>query len=128
MKSIVICGSLKNIELMQEFINRLTEEGVKVYAPINEKFSGIWAELPENFKGYSAMGLAYNHFQKIRKADIVFILNKDGYAGYSTSMELGFAVASGKPVFAYEKDQEISRDVLYDGYASTSEDLLKLLK
>jgi len=44
-------------------------------------------------------------------------------------MEIGYAVALGKMVYALsDKDPESCRDILFDGYASTPEQLLKFLK
>lgn len=66
--------------------------------------------------------------KRSKKADVVFILNKDGYAGYSTSMEIGYAVALGKPIIAMVEDPEYARDVLYDGYAKDAGELIPYLK
>ena len=33
-------------------------------------------------------------------ADIVFIYNKNGYAGVSTTLEIGGALMLGKPIYA----------------------------
>jgi nucleoside 2-deoxyribosyltransferase len=80
-------------------------------------------------KKFIAMGLTLDHFRKIEKADTVFFYNKGGYSGNSTTLELGYATALGKPIYALsDSDEEVCRDVLYDGYAKTPEALAKLLK
>ena len=44
-------------------------------------------------------------------------------------MELGFAEALGKPIFAFsDKDSELARAVLFDEIVKTSGELLKKLK
>ncbi len=40
------------------------------------------------------------HLDSIRAADFVWLVCPDGYVGQSASMEVGFAAASGVPVFA----------------------------
>lgn len=42
--------------------------------------------------------LDWLHFEKIRLADEVLVLNVNGYIGLSTCDEIGLAVALGKPV------------------------------
>lgn len=78
---------------------------------------------------YAFIGLTLHHFEFIRKADVVFIFNKDGYIGNSTTLELGVACGLGKPVYALEHDKdEESRDVLFDKVIKTYEELVDLLK
>jgi len=38
----------------------------------------------------------------IRRSDFVYLVNKGGYVGTSAAMELGFALALGKPVYSNE--------------------------
>ena len=38
------------------------------------------------------------HLYKIDLADLVLIINKDGYIGESTASEIAYAKASGKPI------------------------------
>ena len=47
-------------------------------------------------------------------ADVVFVFNQDGYAGNSTTLEIGYAVALGKPIYAFSKDPELCRRVLFN--------------
>lgn len=68
MKSVVICGSVKNIKEMEEFAQELKALGAIVYSPAPAKFADEWNEISEEFKRYSAAGLTYDHFQKIKKS------------------------------------------------------------
>lgn len=43
-------------------------------------------------------------------------------------MEIGYAVALGKPIIAMVEDPEYARDVLYDGYAKDAGELIPYLK
>ena len=62
-------------------------------------------------------------------ADIIFIYNKGGYSGNSTTLEIGYAVALGKPIYALsDKDEELCRRVLIKGVTNTPKELIKKLK
>ena len=73
-------------------------------------------------------GLTLEHFDWIRKAEVCFVYNKDDYAGTSVSMEMGYAVALGKPIFALSrKTGDPCRDSLIDKVVKTPKELAKLL-
>ncbi len=129
MKSVTICSSNRFAVEAEEFAKNLKELGVHVLIPhfYTHNYGGL-EKIQDHNKKFLAMGLTHDHFNKIRKADVVFIYNKDGYSGNSTTLELGYAVALGKPVFALSnQDQEVCRDILFEGYASTPEELVKFL-
>ncbi len=129
MKSVTICASNRFAVEADAFATGLRKLGVSVFTA--HFYTHNYGDL-EKVKGHDrrfiAMGLTQDHFHKIRKADAVFIFNKGGYAGYSVSMEIGFAVALNKRIYALTNDPETCRDVLFDGYAKTPAALVKLLK
>lgn len=128
MKSVVICGSRRYKKEIREFAKELKGAGIVVYEPILNTDPEI-RNLSEHFKYYSFLGLTHHQFDLIRKADVVFIFNKDGYIGNSTTLELGFAVALSKTIYALEKDKdEPCRDVLIDEVIGTSKELIEKLK
>jgi len=56
------------------------------------------------------------------------IYNKNGYIGPSTTMELGAAVALGKPIYAYAHDTaELCRGALFRKVITSPEELVKRL-
>ena len=130
MKSVTICASNRFQKEADAFANKLRKAGVEVFSPYFYTANhGTLESIKSHDQKVLAMGLTLDHFKKIRKADVVFIFNKDGYSGYSVSMELGYATALDKPVYVLsEKDPEVCRDILYDGYAKTPEELIKFLK
>jgi nucleoside 2-deoxyribosyltransferase len=130
MKSVVICGSNKFAKEARAFGKALEKLGVEVFMPHFYRASGgKWDELKDFDKPFVALGLTHDHFYKIRLADAVFIYNKDGYSGNSTTLEIGYAVACDKPIYAFsEKDEEICRSVLFRGVVTTPKDLVRLLK
>jgi len=130
MKSVVICGSSRFFAEIREFANQLKDSGVFVYEPnLYRADGGVWSEIKDFDKKFVALGLAHDHFHKIRMADVVYVYNKDGYAGVSTNIEIGYSVALDKPIFVYEEnDEEACRKVLFNGVIKTPKDLLAYLK
>ena len=72
--------------------------------------------------------MTHDHFYKIQMADVVFVFNKDGHVGNSTTLEIGYAVATGKPIYALAADEELSRHVLFRDTISSPEALVERLK
>lgn len=128
MKSVVICGSRRFKKEIRKLEKILQEKGVVVYAPFLNMNRGI-DKLENDLKRYAFTGLTLHHMEYIRKADVVYIYNKNGYMGNSGTMELGAAVVLGKPVYALEDDNtEMCRKVVFDKIVNTPSKLIKLLK
>lgn len=128
MKSVVICGSRRYKKEIRGFAVRLKNAGVIVYEPILNDDPKI-NELPDHFKKFAFLGLTHHQFSSIRKADVVYFYNKDGYLGNSSTLELGFAEALGKSIYALSEDrEEACRNVLFDETIKTPEELIKRLK
>lgn len=128
MKSVVICGSRRFKPEMREFARKLKELGVVVYEPYLHQGQEEWANLSDAYKKFVALGLTHDHFYKIRMADVVFLFNKNGYSGVSTTLELGYAAALAKPIFALSADEELCRHVLIRGFISEPQQLLAVLR
>jgi nucleoside 2-deoxyribosyltransferase len=127
MKSVVLCGSSRFKTQIRKFASELRTKGVVVFVPYLHSGQDEWVALSNEYKNFVALGLTHDHFYKIRIADVVYIYNEGGYAGPSTSMEIGFAVALGKPIYAYSVDEELCRQVLYRECVRSPEDLLTRL-
>jgi nucleoside 2-deoxyribosyltransferase len=130
MKSVVICSSNRFANKADKFGKELEKLGVNVLAPhfYTKNYGGL-EKVKDHNKKFIAMGLTHDHFNKIRKSDVVFIYNEDGYSGNSVTLELGFAVALGKSIYALsDKDPETCRDILFSGYAKTPKELIKFIK
>jgi hypothetical protein len=130
MKSVTISSSNRFAKEAQQFAAKLRKLGVVVFEP--HFYTANYGN-PDEIKGHDkqfvAMGLTHDHFHKIRKSDSMFVFNKGGYSGYSVSMEIGYAVALGKTIYALsDQDPESCRDVLFDGYTKTPQELIKFLK
>ncbi len=128
MRSVVICGSRKFKPEIRKFEKKLKDKGVVVYSPILNTNRDI-DELSPDLKRYAFLGLTLHHLEFIRKADVVFIYNKNGYIGNSGTMELGAAAVLGKPIYALEEDKtEPCRAVLIDEVVKAPTQLVKKLK
>lgn len=128
MKSVVICGSRKFKPEIRKFEKKLKDKGVVVFSPILNTNRNI-DTLPPDLKRYAFLGLTHHHLEFIRKADVVFFYNKNGYIGNSGTLEMGAASALGKPIYTLEEDKtEPCRAVLIDDVVKTPTKLLKLLK
>lgn len=128
MRSVVICGSRRFEKEIRKFAKDLRKLGAVVYEPILNKDRRI-DNLPSNLKHFAFLGLTHHHFNFIRRAEVVYLYNKGGYMGVSGTLELGFAEALGKPVYAYSnEDSEPVREVLFDGIVKTPRELAKKLK
>lgn len=101
---------------MKVFAAELEKSGVLVFEP------NLDEPLPENAQLGSEhitkvvfKGLTLEHFDWIRKSEVVFIYNKDDYVGVSVTLEMAYAAALGKPVFALSsKTGDPCRDSLID--------------
>jgi len=46
------------------------------------------------------------HLEAIRKSDFLYVVDPEGYVGNSAVMEIGFALAIGKPVYVLYEPRE----------------------
>lgn len=129
MRTVVICGSKKFRHELRAFAAELEKQGVVVFEP------NFKEPLPEYFKADSEnitqiifKGLTLEHFDWIRKADVCFVYNQDDYAGISVTMEMAYASALSKPIYALNsKTGDPCRDTMIDKVTPTAQELLKLL-
>src|SRR3989338_2540248 len=122
---IVICGSRRFHEGIRKLGTTLRDNGHIVFEPILNRNAGI-RELPDDLKRYAFLGLTHHHFDFIRKADVCFIYNENGYLGNSGTLELGFAVACVIPIYALNEDKdEPCRNVLFDFIVKDTDEFVK---
>ncbi|MEU8232575.1 hypothetical protein AB0C12_23580 [Actinoplanes sp. NPDC048967] len=86
---VCICGSVRFAEEMRTANLELTLAGVIVVAP---------GEAGESITNEQKKALDALHLRKIDLADRVLVVNPGGYIGESTSREIAYARAIGKPV------------------------------
>ena len=97
-KVITLCGSTRFEAEFAEVNRRLTMDGCVV---ISLGMFGLpdlpdydWTADCSDLKGR----LGAVHFQKIRMADEVYVVDPGGYVGESTRREIAYAESLGKPV------------------------------
>ncbi|MGW0933716.1 hypothetical protein [Streptomyces sp. NPDC002666] len=102
---VCICGSTRFVDEMSEANRDLTFAGAIVVAP------GVFLraedrEADASITAEQKAALDALHLRKIDLADRVLVVNPGGYIGESTSREIAYAHATGKPVsFTGPSDQ-----------------------
>lgn len=140
MKSVVICGSQRFKDEIKAFAKRLRELGAPiVFEPNFERRPKRFLQAAEHVRLASVSyrkqipALVHEHFDRIRKADVCYIYNKNGYLGVNTTLELGFAHGKNMVIYALEPEKpvheggEICRDILFTEIVTTPEELIKRL-
>ncbi len=70
---------------------------------------------------------AFLHLSNIKKSDIVYIYNKGSYLGPAVTVEIGYALALGKPIYARAEVKDITVTNFIDNIYSP-EQLVKYLE
>ncbi len=90
---VCICGSTKFKSDMLSASRAFTLQGHIVVMP------GVFGHVDGGFvDGATKQKLDDLHFRKIEMADIVYVVNRDGYVGSSTKKEIDYALSLGKLV------------------------------
>lgn len=124
-----MCGSKRYKDEIAEFCADLSRLGVLVFEPDfkqvvreDETFHSAYITA-KIFKGFTL-----EHFDWIRKAEVCYVFNPEGYVGTSVTMEMAYAAALGKPVFALSAHtDDPCRDALIDKVVTTPQALAALL-
>jgi len=82
MKRLYVCGSFRFTREMEELEGRLKEENIEYQISKRMDSRGILGCL-----------------KKIDDADVVYIVNPEGYIGKSVSVDIGYAYARNKPIY-----------------------------
>ncbi len=140
MKSIVLCGSQRYKNEIKDFAGKLRKFGAPVvFEPNFERQRKEMLTMEEKHrlksKAYRIRvpAMVHEHFDRIRKADVCYVYNKNGYLGVNTTLELGFAHGKNMIIYALEPELpieeggEICRDILFTEIIKTPEELIKRL-
>jgi nucleoside 2-deoxyribosyltransferase len=82
MKRVYVCGSFRFIDKIEEIESKLRREGIQCMASKFIDSRGILGCL-----------------EKIDNADVVYIVNPNGYIGKSVCIDVGYAYARKKPIY-----------------------------
>ena len=129
MKSVVVCGSKRYKDEIASFCSELSELGVLVFEPSFEEIVEEDAKFHSEYVTSKLFkGLTLEHFDWIRKSEVCFIFNKDDYVGISVTLEMAYASALAKPIFALSrKTGDPCRDEIIDKIIKTPKALAALL-
>jgi len=66
------------------------------------------------------------HIENVKRADIIYVVDKGGYVGRSTSVEIGVAYGLGKEIYAMEQIKDTAVDILVNEVLSPEELISKI--
>lgn len=133
-KTICICGSFKFYDEMEKAASILRKAGFAVIVPQPSHIRH--GHKPDELKTgkYDKKTLtkwegegAFEHLKNIRKSDAVYIYNSGSYLGPAVTVEIGYALALGKPIYAHTEVKDITVTNFIKAVVSPLK-LLKLLK
>ena len=97
-KVITLCGSTRFKEDFERVNRELTLLGNIVISV------GCFGHSGDTFTEEQKVMLDDIHKRKIDMADVIYVINKDGYIGASTRSEIKYAIMRGKQVIYMEDD------------------------
>ncbi len=118
--TVSICGSYhKHLKKMHKLIKECRKLGIEVLIP-------KYAVKKSSTNGFvylkGEMGtpkqLQEKNFDAIARSSFVLVVDTKGYIGPSTSMEIGFAIAKGIPIFCTDPPEDFVFK-LYTEYGKT---------
>jgi hypothetical protein len=83
MKRLYVCGSFRFVQQMEELEAKLKKENIEYQMSKEIDKRGILGCLT-----------------KIDEADVVYVVNPEGYVGRSVCIDIGYAYARNKPIHA----------------------------
>lgn len=114
-KTITICGSFrKHYKEIIEVIEIFERCGFVVLSPKKSEILNPNEEFVvfESDETSDPAELENIHLEAVKEADIIYVCNFDGYIGFSTAMELGYAINYGHLLYFYDKPNESIFDKL----------------
>lgn len=106
---ITLCGSMKNKDVIDEWANKLVNAGYIVLRPMRRDPSSKSETLVD------IDNLLACHKWKMDHADIIVVINPDGYFGMDTAGEIVYATRAEKPVYFLDPPSVQAKSALY-GY------------
>jgi len=123
-KKICISGSMKFRDIIKQTMAKFEELGFEALFPNIDytlETNDIVMSIEESKR------LANDHYQAIRTADGCYFILPKGYIGTSCKLELGYAVALGKPIYFSELTNDVGLDC-YPKRIISLENLGELIK
>lgn len=107
MKTICLSSSLRFKQRIRETIRRFREIGITALFPNLD--SGIDKD---KLDMETMKGLCQDHFQAIDDSDALYVIDPEGYIGTLVTVEIGYSLGKGKPVYFSETTNTLDLDSL----------------
>ena len=101
MKTVCLCGSFRHYDEMLALRSALLACGASCEWPTPDLRRD-----PKTMTHEDARAAILHHLELMDRADWILIYNKDGYLGNSVLMEIGYAYARRKPLYALAPIQD----------------------
>jgi hypothetical protein len=110
MKTICLSSSLRFRDVIRETVRRFGEIGITALFPNLD--SGL---AKEKLDMKTMKRLCQDHFQAIDSSDALYVIDPDGYIGTLVTVEIGYALGKGKPVYFSEITNALDLNSLPEG-------------
>lgn len=118
MKKLTISSSLKYDDLIRRVVTDFQALGVDAVFPNLDS-----GKSKEEIEGDMDLmrKICEDHFDRIDISEGLYVLCPDGYVGTLVSVEIGYAVGKGKPVYCSEKPEDAGVRSLMSGIVGVDE-------
>ena len=134
MKQVYLIGSFKFYREMLEIKEKLESSGVKCFVPVPSKWrdpndpSKFLANLPPKEELIrDAYEATLSFFKKIDECDVIYVINKGGYVGKSTLLDIGYSFAKNKSIYALAPIDDLAVMSLIQAVVSPNQ-LIEIIK
>jgi len=110
MKTICLSSSLRFTSTIRETMRRFGEMGITALFPNLDSGPDKDKLDMETMKK-----LCRDHFQAIGQSDALYVIDPDGYIGTLVTVEIGYALGKGKPVYLAEPANTLDLNSLAEG-------------
>ncbi len=116
MERVTISSSLKFKEVIRDAASKFEKCGIKASFPNLD--SGV---KKEDVDLEFMKKLERDHFKAINESEALYVICPNGYVGTLVSVEIGYAVAQGKPIIYSERPEDLGLQALASSYVALEE-------
>lgn len=111
MYKVSICGSWNRyLSLIRSSVLQFEEHGCEVLSPIDTTISGALGGFlfVESDLHRSIKLIENRHLIAMANSNFIWLVSPDGYTGLSASLEIGYAVAKGIPIYCEQPHPDLT--------------------